>query len=164
MSKAYLALGSNLGKRPQNLKKAIELLKECGVKILKSSKIHETKPVSRILQRKFLNQCLEVETKHNPQKLLKICQLIEGQMGRDRIVKKRKYHEKPRKIDIDILLYENLIINSKFLKIPHPRMHKRKFVLEPLNDIAPRLEHPTQHKTINYLLKNLKKPLNLGHE
>lgn len=160
MSKAYLALGSNLGQRPQNLKKARKLLEECGVKILKSSKIYETKPVSRISQRKFFNQCLEVETKHNPQKLLKICRFIERQMGRDHTVKKRAGSEKPRTIDIDILFYENFILDTKFLKIPHPRMHKRKFVLEPLNDIALRLEHPAQHKTINYLLKNLKKPLN----
>lgn len=160
MSKAYLALGSNLGKRPYNLKKARKLLEECGVFIKKSSKIYETKPVSRIPQRKFLNQCLLVETEHNPQKLLKIAKLIEKQMGREQIAKKRKNYEKPRLIDLDILLYENLQINTKFLKIPHPRMHKRKFVLEPLNDIAPLLEHPVQHETINYLLKNLKKPLN----
>ncbi len=160
MFKAYLALGSNLGKRPYNLKKAKRLLEECGVKITKVSKIYETRPVSRVNQRKFLNQCLEVKTDHDPKKLLSICQIIEKQMGRKKLQPKKIGHEKPRIIDIDILLYENRIIDTKFLKIPHPRMHLRKFALEPLNDIAPGLVHPKQHKTINNLLKNIKKPLN----
>jgi 2-amino-4-hydroxy-6-hydroxymethyldihydropteridine diphosphokinase len=160
MSKAYLALGSNLGMRPHNLKKAKILLEECGIKILKVSKIYETKAVSRISQRNFLNQCIEVKTDHDPKKLLSICQIIEKQMGRKRLQPKKSGSEKPRVIDIDILLYESIIINSKFLKIPHPRMHLRQFVLEPLNDIAPLLVHPKQHKTINKLLKNIKKPLN----
>ncbi len=160
MFKAYLALGSNSGKRPHNLEKARKLLEECGIKITKVSKIYETEPVSRINQGKFLNQCFEIKTNHDPRRLLSICQMIEKQMGRKKLRAKKIGYEKPRIIDIDILLYENGIINKKFLKVPHPRMHSRKFVLEPLNDIAPRLVHPGQRKTINNLLKNIKKPLN----
>jgi len=137
MHTAYLALGTNLGSRKRNLIKACKLLEECGVKVTKTSKIYETKAVSRIKQPKFLNQCVEVQTEHSPQKLLKICQLIERQMGRKRSTPKRAGYEKPRIIDIDILLYENLKINTRTLKIPHPRMHLREFVLKPLNDIAP---------------------------
>jgi 2-amino-4-hydroxy-6-hydroxymethyldihydropteridine diphosphokinase len=134
---AYLSLGSNLGNRPNNLKKAQQLLEECGVYLKKASKIYETEPVSRVPQGKFLNMCIEVQTKHGPQKLLKICQLIEKQMGRIRASAKRAGYEQPRIIDIDILLYDNLKINTPRLKIPHPRMHQREFVLKPLNDIAP---------------------------
>lgn len=137
MFTAYLSLGSNLGKRPNNLKKAQKLLEECGVHIKKASKIYETNAVSRVKQGKFLNMCIEVQTMHSPQKLLAICQLIEKQMGRKRLKPKRAGYEKPRIIDIDILLFEDLKINTRQLKIPHPRMHLREFVLKPLNDIAP---------------------------
>ncbi len=141
MFTAYLSLGSNLGNRPNNLKKAQQLLEECGVHIKKTSKIYETNAVSRIKQGKFLNMCIKVHTKHSPQKLLKICQLIERQMGRIRASAKRAGYEKPRIIDIDILLYEDLQINTRQLKIPHPRMHLREFVLKPLNDIAERVKY-----------------------
>lgn len=136
MHTAYLSLGTNLGFRKRNLKKAQKLLEECGVHIKKASKIYETKAVSRIQQPKFLNQALKVQTRHSPQKLLNICQSVESQMGRKKPKPKRINYELPRIIDIDILLYDNLKINTPRLKIPHPRMHLRDFVLKPLNDIA----------------------------
>ena len=133
----YLGLGSNLGRKSQNLKKAIFLLNECGVQTIKQSKIHHTAPVSKVLQPDFANQVIEVETQHDPEKLLQIIKLIEHQMGRDRTHKKRIGAERPRLIDIDILIYNNLKINKRNLKIPHPRMNQREFVLKPLKEITP---------------------------
>jgi 2-amino-4-hydroxy-6-hydroxymethyldihydropteridine diphosphokinase len=154
MKTAYLALGSNVGKRPLNLNKALALLKECGIKIIKTSNFYNTKPVSKVAQRDFLNMCVKIQTSFTPEKLLKICKMIEKQMGR-KFIKKRSGYEKPRIIDIDILLYENLILKKHNLVIPHKKMHLRKFVLEPLNEIAPHLKHPVQHKTISKLLIEL---------
>lgn len=131
----YLALGTNLGRRKQNLEKAMKLLEECGVRIKKQSKIYETEAVSKVEQPDFFNMCIKVETKHNPQKLLRIIKMIEAEMGRDRSKPKRKGYERARIIDIDILEYNGQKINQRNLQIPHPRMHKRKFVLDPLNDI-----------------------------
>lgn len=155
MKTVYFALGTNIGRRKSNLYKALKLIEECGLKIVKKSHIYNTKAISKINQGDFLNMCIEVQTMHGPQKILRATQLVEKQMGREKKGKKRIGYEKPRIIDIDILLVGNEIINKKNLKIPHPRMHKRKFVLEPLSDIAPLIKHPLQHKTVRELLKNL---------
>ncbi len=149
---AYLSLGSNIGKRPTNLKKAIKLIEECGIVVSKKSGFYETAAVSKIKQKNFINMCIEIKTTASSRKLLQICQMIEKQMGRNRKLPKKEGYEKPRIIDIDILMYENEKINKRNLKIPHPKMHKRRFVLEPLNEIAPHLTHPVQHKTIKQLL------------
>ncbi|MFC1600107.1 2-amino-4-hydroxy-6-hydroxymethyldihydropteridine diphosphokinase, partial [Patescibacteria group bacterium] len=85
------------------------------------------------------NQVIEVRTAHDPKKLLQIIKMIEREMGRDRTQKKRRGYERPRIIDIDILIYNNLKINKRNLKIPHPRMNQREFVLKPLKEIAPML-------------------------
>lgn len=131
----FLALGSNLGNRKNNLQKAIKLLNECGVNTVKKSKIRQTKAVSKVKQPDFLNMCIKVVTQHNPQKLLKVIHLIEKEIGRDRSKLKRKGYERPRLIDIDILIFNDLKINKRNLQIPHPRMQERKFVMDPLNDI-----------------------------
>jgi 2-amino-4-hydroxy-6-hydroxymethyldihydropteridine diphosphokinase len=133
----FLGLGSNLGNKSQNLKTAIKLLDECGVKTIKQSKVHITEAVSKVTQPDFANQVIEVATQHDPKKLLQIIKLIEHQMGRDRTHKKRPGYERPRIIDIDILIYKNLKINKRNLKIPHPRMNERQFVMKPLKEIAP---------------------------
>lgn len=135
----FLALGSNLGRKSDNLKKAIKLLEECGVRTIKQSKVYITKPISKVQQPDFANQAIEVETQHKPEKLLKIIKLIEKQMGRDRSKPKRTGYERPRIIDIDILIYNNLKINRRNLKVPHPRMKERDFVMKPLKEIAPML-------------------------
>lgn len=135
----FLALGSNLGRKSDNLKKAMKLLEECGVRTIKQSKVYITKPISKVQQPDFANQAIEVETQHKPEKLLKIIKLIEKQMGRDRSKPKRTGYERPRIIDIDILIYNNLKINRRNLKVPHPRMKERDFVMKPLKEIAPML-------------------------
>lgn len=135
----YLGLGSNLGQKSQNLKTAILLLSECGVQAIKQSKVRKTTAISAVPQPDFVNQVIEVKTQHDPKKLLQIIKLIEQQMGRDRSHKKRSGYERPRLIDIDILIYNNLKINKRNLKIPHPRIKEREFVLKPLKEIAPML-------------------------
>lgn len=136
MATVYLSLGTNIGRRPNNIKRAARLLDECGLKIEDMSALYETVPVSKIKQRNYINACVRVKTDFSPQKVLRTTQHIEKQMGRDRSKPKRKGYEKPRIIDIDILLYDDLIINKKNLKIPHPEMYKREFVMKPLSDIV----------------------------
>jgi len=149
----YFSLGSNLGRRKENLKKALNLLEECGVKILKISKLYETEPVSKIKQGYFLNICVEAETEFVPEKLLKICKNIEKQTGRKPHVAGRNGFYEPRIIDIDIILFGQKIIHKRNLEIPHANMHLRRFVLEPLCEIALNAYNPAKHKTVKELLK-----------
>lgn len=131
----YLSLGSNIGNRVNNIKKAVALIDECGLTVENISAMYETVAVSKIRQRNFINACVKVETDFSPEKVLRVIQLIEKQMGRDRSKPKRKGYEKPRIIDIDILLYNDLKMNKRNLKIPHPEMKNRDFILRPLSDI-----------------------------
>jgi 2-amino-4-hydroxy-6-hydroxymethyldihydropteridine diphosphokinase len=142
--KAYIGIGSNIGDKTANCKKAIELLKENPqIKVTKISDFYETEPVGYKEQEWFVNCAVEIETDLNPQELLLLCHMIESELGRER---KIKYG--PRTIDLDILLYNNDIIDTTKLKIPHPEMHKRSFVLKPLSDIAPDAVHPALRKKI----------------
>jgi 2-amino-4-hydroxy-6-hydroxymethyldihydropteridine diphosphokinase len=134
MVKSFIGVGSNLGDRIRNIQKAIELLKEEKIRILKVSTLIETKPVGGPKQGKFLNGVLEIETKLQPVKLLKTLKSIEKKIGRRKTVR-----NDPRIIDLDILLYDDKIINSPHLTIPHPRMHERSFVINPLKEIAPEI-------------------------
>jgi 2-amino-4-hydroxy-6-hydroxymethyldihydropteridine diphosphokinase len=152
----YFSLGSNLGRRKDNLNKAIKFLAEAGVKILKISSIYETEPVSKIKQGDFLNICIQAETELLPEKLLKLCKTIEKQMGRKPHRINRPGFYEPRIIDIDIILYGQKIIHKRNLQIPHKNMHLRRFVLEPLNEIAPNAYNPIKHKTVKELLKECK--------
>lgn len=149
--KACIGIGSNIGDRIGNCKKAIKLLeKNKNIKIKALSSFYETAPVGYKDQDWFINCAVAIETGLKPLLLLSVCQAIESEMGR---IRKKKYG--PRIIDLDILLYNNDIIDSKELKIPHPEMHKRRFVLQPLSDIAPDAVHPVLKKTIVELLDNL---------
>jgi 2-amino-4-hydroxy-6-hydroxymethyldihydropteridine diphosphokinase len=132
MSICYLGIGSNLGNRKQNIRRALERIGQLkGTKILKLSKISETKPVGGPGgQRDYLNACLKLDTTLSPHFLLKELKTIEKELGR-----KKSARFGPRPIDLDILLFENKIINRKELKIPHPRMFERDFVLKPLAEI-----------------------------
>lgn len=132
MSVCYLGIGSNLGNRKQNIRRALERIGQLkGTKILKLSKIIETKPVGGPRgQRDYLNACLKLDTALSPIFLLKELKTIEKELGR-----KKSARFGPRPIDLDILLFENKIINRKELKIPHPRMFERGFVLKPLAEI-----------------------------
>jgi len=152
MHEVYFSLGSNLGHRKNNLKKAVGLLKECGVKILKISHIYETEPVSKIKQGYFLNICIVAETEFAPENLLKICKNIEKEMGRMPHAAGRNGYYEPRIIDIDIILFGQKIIKKRNLIIPHANMHLRRFVLEPLCEIAPEAYNPKLHKTVKELL------------
>ena len=149
--KAYIGIGSNIGNKIENCKKAIDLLKENQhIEVTKTSGFYEAEPVGYKEQEWFVNCAVEIKTDLIPHELLLLCHTIESKLGRER---KIKYG--PRIIDLDILLYNNDIIDKADLKIPHPEMHKRGFVLKPLSDIAPDAVHPVLKKSIAELLKSL---------
>lgn len=145
----YLALGSNLGERLDNLDQALHFLSK-EVSISARSGIYETPPWGVVDQPRFLNQVVKGKTALTPHRLLDFIKSIEKKMGRV-----ETYRYGPRKIDIDILLYGRRIVDTDRLLVPHPRMHERAFVLVPLADIAPNLVIPDQILTVNELLKGL---------
>jgi len=148
---AYLALGSNLGNRLASLKNAISnLTPQMDVK--KKSPVYETPPWGHTDQPQFLNQCVQVETYLEPENLLAHLKRLETVLGRE-----PTFENGPRVIDIDILFYDDLILNTPPLVIPHPRMHTRGFVLVPLNDIAPDVIHPVLGKPISELLLDVER-------
>jgi 2-amino-4-hydroxy-6-hydroxymethyldihydropteridine diphosphokinase len=144
---AYLSLGSNIGDREAQLATAIESLQELGIRVVRRSSIYETEPQDFAGQPWFLNMVLEVETDYAPALLLSRIQQIEKQMGRQREIPKG-----PRTVDIDILFYGDAVIESAEMQIPHPRLTQRRFVLEPLAELAPDLRHPVLGKRIGELL------------
>ncbi len=157
---AYLGLGSNLGDREGYLDYAVDQLnKDDYIKVGKVSSYIVTKPYGDIEQDDFLNGCIEIETLYSPQELLKIINDIESGAGRTRVI-----HWGPRTLDIDILLYDREIIMEDNLKIPHVEMAKRRFVLEPLCEIAPFAYHPGYNKTIIELFDILKEKENINQE
>ncbi|MFP4082341.1 MAG: 2-amino-4-hydroxy-6-hydroxymethyldihydropteridine diphosphokinase [Candidatus Aminicenantes bacterium] len=144
--KYFLSLGSNLGDKAQNLKKAVSLLREEGVKIIKVSSLYETQPVEMPSQPWFFNQVIEVEMNHPPLPFLRLIKRVEKRMGR-----KRNYPRSPRIIDIDILLAQGTVFRSDELTIPHPRMVSRNFVLIPFKEISPAAVHPILKQKIEHL-------------
>lgn len=150
---ALIGFGSNVGTRKRNIRTAIKFLRENpAVTITRKSMLYKTKPVGGPKkQRPYLNGALLVQTSLNPRELLETLQEIEEDMGR---VRRERWG--PRIIDLDILLYGNLIMREKNLKIPHPRMHERLFVLEPAAEIAPKMTHPVKKKTVSELYEKIK--------
>jgi 2-amino-4-hydroxy-6-hydroxymethyldihydropteridine diphosphokinase len=146
---AYLSLGSNLGDRAANLQAAIAQLRELGP-ITAISSIYETEPVETSAQPWFLNCVVAIDSDLSARELLAHALRIESMMGRLRLSGKG-----PRKIDIDILLYAESAIDEPNLQIPHPGMRRRRFVLEPLVEIAPDARHPVMGKTAKELLSEL---------
>lgn len=147
----YLSLGSNLGNRPAHIAEAIGALGAAGVRVLRQSSLYATEPVDFRTQSWFLNCVVEAETEWMPRQLLRALQEMERRLGRRKTVRRG-----PRVIDLDILLYGSSVIRSADLKVPHPRMAERRFVLVPLNEIAPGLRHPTLHRTIAELLATVR--------
>ena len=145
----YLSLGSNVGDRAANLRMAIDKLKIAG-SITAVSSFYETEPVEMTSQPWFLNCAVKLETEKMPRQLIAAILNLEQEMGRQ-----RKQPKGPRTIDIDILLFSSSIVEMKGLTIPHPRMHERRFVLEPLAEIAPDARHPALKRTIRELRDSL---------
>lgn len=149
----YLSLGSNLGDRQAYLQQGIRELNDLdSCKICEQSKIIETEPYGDVPQDKFLNCVIRIETILNPQQLLNVLHKIEAHAGRTRDV-----HWGPRTLDLDILFYDHMTVNTPQLTIPHADLHNRSFVLEPLCEIAPWYQHPVMHKTVRQLLDQLVK-------
>jgi len=146
---AYLSLGSNLGERKEHLRDAISRLESAGHVIAVSS-FYETEPVEFVQQPWFLNCAVALETNESPEQLMASLLRIEKELGRARTQKKG-----PRTIDIDTLLYGTAVVDSPEVTIPHPSMHERRFVLEPLAEIAPEARHPVLAKTVCELLAEL---------
>ena len=142
----YLSLGSNLGERDENLKAAITALSPQMV-VKAKSHVYETLPWGYEDQPQFLNQVIKAQTYLEPEPLLKHLKRLEVALGR-----RASFRNGPRLIDIDILFYDELILNTPSLTIPHPHLHERGFVLLPMMDIAPELVHPVTKKTVREMV------------
>ena len=149
MKRIYLSLGSNIGDREGNLRQAVERLASLDVRVLHASRIYETEPLDYKNQAWFLNQVVEAETALFPMQLLTRIGRVERELRRVRTVPKG-----PRTIDIDILFYAAAVVETARLEIPHPRIAERRFVLEPLAELAPDLRHPVTHRSVRQMLES----------
>ncbi len=147
MKTVYIALGSNLGDRLGNLLQARERMQSPHLKLKQASSVYETGPRGLLEQPWFLNQVVEAETTLYPRQLLARLLKIEQGMGRQRLIPNG-----PRVIDLDILLFGNTVIHLPGLEVPHPRMAERRFVLEPLSELAPALRHPRTGRSVPEML------------
>ena len=149
LSNAYVSLGSNVGDRAGNLLLGVRGMLDAGLEVIRLSHIYETEAVETFSQPLFLNQVAELRgsTLPPPETVMARLLRIEYALGRRREVEKG-----PRPIDLDLLFYRNLTSDSAFLSLPHPRLHARRFVLQPLSELAPELIHPFLNKTIKELL------------
>ena len=151
MKISYLLLGGNLGDRIEYLRRSIDLLRRDAGSIIAMSSIYESEPWGFNDPQWFLNQAVALETNLSPLELLECIQRIEKTLGRLRT------HNgyQARTIDIDIILYDNIVINTPELVIPHPLMTQRMFVMQPMAEIAPDMEHPVLLRTMTYLLNTI---------
>ncbi|RPI37880.1 MAG: 2-amino-4-hydroxy-6-hydroxymethyldihydropteridine diphosphokinase [Nitrospiraceae bacterium] len=149
MAIVYIGLGSNLGDRHKNCLRAIELLKQNGLSVTRQSSMYETEPWGLTGQPEFVNMAVETETELAPEPLLALLKKIEKDMGRRDIVRWG-----PRIIDLDILFYDDITMNTDALTIPHPLLHEREFVLRPLSEIAEKKVHPVLKKKIGEILRD----------
>jgi 2-amino-4-hydroxy-6-hydroxymethyldihydropteridine diphosphokinase len=152
MKRVFLSLGSNLGDREENLREALRRLgHDAKLRLLRLSSVYETEPMDLRTQPWFLNLAVEADAEGYPLQLLGWIGRIEASMGR-----KRAKVKGPRTIDIDILLFSSFIIDTPNLVIPHPRMTQRRFVLEPMVELAPDLRHPLERRSMRELLGEIK--------
>ncbi|HUL34471.1 MAG TPA: 2-amino-4-hydroxy-6-hydroxymethyldihydropteridine diphosphokinase [Candidatus Eisenbacteria bacterium] len=147
MTTVYLALGTNLGEREENLRSALRYISDVSANVRRVSSVYETEPVDYLDQDWFFNIVLEAETELRPLELLRTVRGIETRMG-----SRKAFVKGPRLIDLDILLYGMSSVETPDLQIPHPRMLDRKFVLVPLVEIAPALRHPAWSADVTQLL------------
>lgn len=148
---AYIGVGSNMGDREKNLNRAVEMLDMAhGVEVTAVSSYINTAPVGYTEQADFLNAAVEVKTTLSAQELLEVCRGIEGELKRERVIRWG-----PRTIDLDILLYGELVLSEEHLILPHPRMHEREFVLRPLSEIAPQAFHPVLQQRVSEIYQAL---------
>jgi 2-amino-4-hydroxy-6-hydroxymethyldihydropteridine diphosphokinase len=147
----YIALGSNVGDRAAWLAHAVEEMNRAGVRVLRQSALYETEPVGGPPQDWFLNAVVEAETELPPLQLLDTLRGIEQKLGRQRSIPSG-----PRTLDLDYLLDGESMVHTSALEVPHPRLAERRFVLQPLAELAPDLLHPILHKTISQLLASVK--------
>ena len=149
---AFISAGSNIGNKLLNCQKGIAALTASGKSVLRGrSRFYQTEPVDYKDQDWFVNAIVKIETAYDPFELLKEIKAIERDAGRER----ESIRFGPRILDLDIVLYDGLIINSPELILPHPRMHQRRFILKPICDIEPRLTHPVLKKDMQSLLDGL---------
>ncbi|MDU1323407.1 MAG: 2-amino-4-hydroxy-6-hydroxymethyldihydropteridine diphosphokinase [Clostridium botulinum] len=151
MHTAYVAFGSNIGEKESYIKRALEKIEKRGMKIIKVSPIYETEPYGVLDQDSFLNGVVKIETNLTPENLIEVLLDIERQLDR---VRERRWG--PRTIDLDIIFYDDLIINKNNLIIPHKDMENREFVLKPLCDIDENFIHPVLKKSVRQLYDRLK--------
>ena len=149
--RVFLSLGSNVGSRPDNLRRALRLLGEDpDLRVVGTSRLYRASPVGYTAQREFLNGVVELRTDLNPRDLLGRLAGIEARIG-----KNTPFRNGPRRIDIDVVLFGRRQVRERGLEIPHPRMHGRRFVLEPLAEVAPRVLHPGLRSSVARLLAGL---------
>jgi 2-amino-4-hydroxy-6-hydroxymethyldihydropteridine diphosphokinase len=149
-TRIYLALGSNVGDRLENLRKAVAQFESIGLAVQRTSSVYETEPVDRLDQPWFLNCVVEATTTVLPRVLMQKILRLETQMGRNR---QRESPKGPRTIDIDIVLYGKSRIHSPDLTVPHPRFRQRRFVLVALNELDPKLRDPESQRSVHELLE-----------
>jgi 2-amino-4-hydroxy-6-hydroxymethyldihydropteridine diphosphokinase len=149
---AYIGLGSNLGDRAANLDSAVRGMTQAGLDVVRLSSVYETEPFETIPQPAYLNMVAELRSRTLPPPEELMAGLLEVETSLGRV---RKISKGPRSIDLDLLLYGNETSDSEFLKLPHPQLHRRRFVLVPLAELAPSLVHPTLNQTVTELLASL---------
>ena len=157
---AYISLGSNLGDRAGNLLLGVRGMLDANLEVIRLSQIYETEAVETFAQPAFLNMVAELRgnTLPRPEELMARLLRIEYSLGRT-----RDADMAPRTIDLDLLFYANEVSDTQFLTLPHPRLHRRRFVLVPLNELAPTLVHPKLNKTISELLEQLDDDSDVKH-